>query len=109
VDDHKKIWDALGVEPGGFFVTGVDIQRWGNRVVIACVYTPWETPDKTFQLVFTDCTAIRWETYGDEIDLIEPDADVIGVHLEENKPAVIHTLVFEVTITYGSMTILKNW
>lgn len=107
--DHQKIWDALGVEPGGYCVTGVDIQRWGNRVVIHCAYTPWETPDKLFQLIFTDCTAIYWETYGDEFDLVKPDASVIGFHLEDNKPAVIHTHIFEVTITYGSMTIQKQW
>ena len=107
--DEKKIWDALGVEPGGFFVTGVDVQRWGNRVVVNCVYTPWDTPDKIFQLIFTDCTAIKWETYGDEWDLVEPDADVIGVQLKENQPAFITTVVFEVAIAYGSMTILKKW
>jgi hypothetical protein len=53
----------------------------GQSSGVNCVYTPWETPDKLFRLIFTDCTVIHWETYGDDLDLAEPGADVIGIHL----------------------------
>jgi hypothetical protein len=107
--DEKKIWDALGVGPGVFFVTSIDVQQWSNQVIVSCVYASPEISAKEFKLVFTDCTDFRWVMLGDDVDFADPEVDRIDFELKEDRLVVINTGVFGLTTTYGSMTIQKQW
>ncbi|OCQ97500.1 hypothetical protein BCD67_24620 [Oscillatoriales cyanobacterium USR001] len=104
-DDYKKL------NLGGLtsLVTNVKMSCWGNELFFECVYDP--TGDRlSYTLVFHDCHNIIWNVYHPE-DSKELEADLIGIHLgehEHQRPAIIHTDIFEISILYGSFSVEKS-
>ena len=102
--------DYYLLELGGLtsLVTSVKVSLWGNEVSLECVYDP--TGDRlSYVLIFQDCCDIRW-TVHDAEEVHEPEADLIGISLGKNahqKPAVIHTDIFEISMLYGSFKLQK--
>ena len=95
---------------GGFtsLITNVKVSSWGNEVSIECVYNPEER--LPYLLTFKDCRDIRW-TVHDEEEVGELEAEFFGIALgkpEHQKPAVITTDIFEISILYGSFSIHKG-
>ena len=63
---------------------------------------------RPFKIVFEGCEEIHWELYGE--DSADTTADVIGIDIGGYaEPAVINTDIFEVTVLYNELTILKDW
>ena len=61
-------------------------------------------------LAFKDYRDIRW-TVHDEEEVGELEAEFFGIYLgepEHQKPAVITTDIFEISILYGSFSIYKG-
>lgn len=89
-------------------ITGVKMSLWGNEVSLECVYDPTENR-LPYVLVFQDCQDIRWSVHDLE-EVHEPEADLIGFSMgaeSHQKPAVITTDIFELSITYGSFILKK--
>lgn len=108
MNDWKDDYNLLGL--GGFtsLITNVKVSSWGNEVSIECVYNPEER--LPYVLAFKDCRDIGW-TVHDEEEVGELEAEFFGISLgkpEHQKPAVITTDIFEVSILYGSFSIHKG-
>ena len=89
-------------------ITSVNVFLWGNEVSIECVYDP--TGDRLpYVLVFQDCQDIRWSVHESE-KVHDLEADIIGFYMgaeSHQKPAVITTDIFELSITYCSFLLKK--
>lgn len=91
-------------------ITSVNVSLWGNEISLECVYDPTEAR-LPYVLVFQDCCDIRWSVHDSE-EVHEPEADLIGFSIgaeSHRKAAVITTDIFELSITYGSFGLQKNW
>ena len=89
-------------------ITSVNVSLWGNEVTLECVYDPTHNR-LPYVLVFQDCQDIRWSVHDSE-EVHEPEADLIGFSMgaeSHQKPAVITTDIFELSITYGSFVLKK--
>ncbi len=105
-----EIYELLGLPPRGLLITNVQVLTWGKCVVIECLYDP-EIP-RPFQLIFDDCQSLNWELLNPDGDEHDDMADVIGVSLGQSlqqKKAVIHTDIFELSISYGNLGINNSW
>ena len=107
--DRTKIYELMGIPALGILLTGVEILSWGRELVLECLYAPLDH-SKPFKIVFEGCEEIHWEVYGE--DSADTTADVIGIDIGADRyaePAVINTDIFEVTVLYNELTILKDW
>ncbi len=107
--DQLEIFDLLGVEPGTLSVAGVQINTWGREVLIDCVYE--DGSPRPFQLLFEACSSIQWDVHGEPSD-DDRTAELMGLFLgeEEHRTAsIVYTDLFELSVLYGSFTLLKEW
>lgn len=102
VDDYN----LLGLGKLTSLVTNVNVSLWGAEVLLECVYDP--TGNRLpYKLTFRDCREIRWDVHDPEA-VSDLEADLIGISLGEDahqKPAVIHTDIFEISVLYGSFSL----
>ncbi len=101
----KDDYHLLGLGGLTSLITNVIVSKWGNEVLIQCLYNPLEKV--AYTLAFEDCRDIRW-TVHDEEEVGENEAEIYGITLGEGghrKPAVIHPDIFEISIIYGSFKI----
>lgn len=109
---EQEIFDMLGVEPGNLNITNVHITNWGTDVQLDLEYRPAdEQPAQPFQLVFEDCRSLTWDVhdYSDEQDVT---TIVLGLFLGEGQhqeSAIIYTDIFELSVQYGEMLVVKRW
>lgn len=104
-------YELLSVSEGGLFVTEITSHLWGNERSVGFIYNP-HTVDKPFRIIFRDCTVCHWTYYGSEGDEHDTVADVIGFEIgldQHRKPAVLTTDLFEISIHYGSLEVVKDW
>ncbi len=108
-DGQTKNYQFLDVGPCTSLVTDVLITKWGSEILVSCLYDPLGAT-KPYQVLFTDCMALRWEVHSPEY-VRDSEADVIGFELisEARDHALIHTDIFELAIWYGSYKVLKKW
>ncbi len=108
-DGQTKNYQFLDVGPYTSLVTDVLIRKWGSEVLVSCLYDPLGA-SKSYQVLFTDCTHLRWEVHSPEY-VKDSEADVIGFELISvaRDHALIHTDIFELAIWYGSYEVLKEW
>ncbi len=108
--DGDEIYRMLKVPPAGVLIADVKITRWGQQVVLDCLYDPVE--QHPFQLIFTRCQDIGWQVVDDRADERDVTADVIDLRLGENdyrQPAALVTDIFELSILYGALKVRKSW
>lgn len=108
MSDWKDDYNLLGLGGLTSLITNVIVSKWGNEILIECVYNPIERVP--YVMIFQDCRDIRW-TVHDEEEVGEAEADIFGISLGEGshrKPAVIHTDIFEISIFYGSFSLHKG-
>ena len=106
---RTQIYELLGVPAKGLLLTDARVQLWGKELLLDCLYAPWESSE-SFHVLFNDCKEIHWEIYGD--GSTDTTADVISIIVgadEYSKPVVIDTDIFEVTVLYRKLTIVKDW
>jgi hypothetical protein len=109
--DYREWNELLHIPAGGLGVMGIESRLWGKEYVISFLYNPL-THDKSFRIIFKDCTHYQWDTTGSEIDERDVNADVIGFEIgldQHRKPAVLTTDLFEISILYGSLEVEKDW
>jgi hypothetical protein len=108
MNDWKDDYNLLGLGGLTSLITNVKVSLWGNEVSIECVYNPEER--LPYVLAFKDCRDIRWTVHDDE-EVGELEAEFFGISLGEpqhQKPAVITTDIFEISILYGIFSIHKE-
>ena len=108
MSDWKDDYNLLGLGSFTSLITNVKVSSWGNEVSIECVYNPEER--LPYVLAFKDCCDIGW-TIHDEDEVGELEAEFFGIYLgepEHQKPTVITTDIFEISILYGSFSIYKE-
>ena len=101
-------YSLLGLGEATSIVTHIQINRWGNDVLVSCLYNPLGS-SLPYQLIFKDCKEINWQIV-DPDNQQESTADLIGFFMgaeHHQKPAVITTDIFELSITYGSFVLKK--
>lgn len=108
--DRYKIFELLGVEPRGLFLTDLNVNWSGHYVTIDGLYDPDELIP--FRLTFAEVRSVVC-TMPDEVGMVtenEP-ADVYFLLVGEGQyraKAVIHTDQFEVEISYGALEVMKE-
>lgn len=108
MSEWKDDYNLLGLGGLTSLITKVIVSKWGNEVLIECVYNPEERVP--YVMLFQDCREIRWNVYHPE-DVQDLEADIFGITLGEGahrKPAVITTDIFDISILYGSFSIHKG-
>jgi hypothetical protein len=107
---RKLIYSLLNLPTGSLAITDVRLTRWGSDIVISCIYR-YPPEEKTFRIVFKDCRGIEWNVIKDRI--AEGDeAQMLTHDLGEGKhqhTARIATTLVELIITYGELSIEKDW
>lgn len=108
--DKLQIFRQLEVHPAEIFITHIDFNSWGQNVTLKCVYDlkkQW-----LFEISFTGCRKIIWNSLDDELAINDKVIDVIALTLGRSgfeESSVIHTEAFEIMILYKEITIIKNW
>ncbi len=104
--DRYAIFQRLNVAPRGIFIVAMHIEFSGT-LVFECQYDPEKR--EPFQLIFEGCKhiACRWNSEA----ATSPDvADVVSMFLGEGnyqEQAIIHTDLFEITLSYQRLIIQK--
>ena len=111
--DTERFLATHGLPQGGFLLEKLAVARLGRDMRVHLRYAPW-TDGRAFVLVFHDCESLGWQVYADDEEWSGPDvaADVIGIDLlqgETPQRAVIHTDLFELSLSYRSITVEKDW
>lgn len=109
--NQLEIFDRLGLRPGGILIRHFDMADWGRTLVIYAFYS---TLDEAlpFRLIFRNCSEISWQSMTDASSGSVEFADVINVLFGTNQSletCVITTDLFEVVVSYGQLTIVKDW
>lgn len=92
--------------PKVHLVTAISINHWGSEVTLNC--TDYSLQEKII-IGFYKCNSIIFSIYGEGVD-IDGMADIIGLDLGEGqykKPAVVHTDLFEVLVSYHQIDIQR--
>lgn len=106
-----EIFESLRLDQGAWLITDFIFSRWGTELTIHGQYHPLK-PETRLHFTFKNCQHIEWESLNDEIDEMDTTVDVIGMELgqdHQRKPAVITTRFFEIVISYGELTLHKDW
>jgi hypothetical protein len=89
-------------------VVSVSLLQWGSELQIECLDDPIDR--QRYILIFRNCRDIRWTIL--EPDLLEDaEAELIGFLSGEDKyqkPAIITTDIFEVSVLYETYEIQKK-
>lgn len=102
--DQKTFFAEFGLPPDGFLIQTVEIARWGHDYRFG-LKLPSDEAIRCY-LVFEDVRKVYWESIDEETDERDTLLDVIGFEPGEpnhQKQALIHTDIFEIHLTYGSM------
>lgn len=105
-----EIFEKLNEKPAGIFISKIEIASWGQELILSCLYDP--DKNKHFEVHFYGCQEIHWEMIEDRSLQKEVVADVIDIILDakrETQDAIIHTLEFEIIVTYGEVIVQKQW
>ena len=105
-ETKDEIFDLLGVDPGELTLSRFSITNWGTEAIADCAYQ-----ERPFQLLFEGVKSIQWDTY-EETDELETLLRVVGLLLgadSHRASALIYTELFELSILYGQMTLIKAW
>jgi hypothetical protein len=97
----------LALDQGGWLINRLEMNFGGRALEIAAKYD-----DRPFRLVFKDFHILSWEIFRDEYDPGIMNVDVIGLDFgerEHRKAAVLHTVLFEIIVSYGELAIEKDW
>lgn len=110
----QRLLDLLDVESCTPGIIDMEIRKAGLEVALTFMLN---APDraKLFQLTFSDCDEIKLSTwYKDES--VEADgeleADVLGLVTGADaytQPAIISCDVFDMWLSYGTLSVEKNW
>lgn len=105
--DQNQLLASVDLPPDGFLIGDVHISLWGHRYSFDLLVG--ESTTVRAKLMFEDVQQIHWESLGGEADERDTTVQVIGIELGEpdhQKPAIIHTNLFEIHLTYGSMKLV---
>lgn len=111
--DKAALAEQIGSQPGGEFrIQHIAFERWGNELVISCVYEAGsESKPVEFQILLHDCREMQWRLYAHlrpPDDQTLPEAMLVNIHLgrdNHRKPLHILTDFFGLTVLYGTMEI----
>jgi hypothetical protein len=98
----------LGLGDATSIVTAINVSDWGAEVTLSCLYDPRGT-SKPYKVIFQGCTEVRFCTLDSQASK-DSSADLIGFSAGEQarrKPAVITTDIFEASITYETIRVVK--
>ena len=100
---------ALGIGDFVSLITKIEITSWGEKIIVNCVYHP----DSRFpyKLIFINCRKIEWNLISPE-NVEECEADIIDFLPGEKsyaQPAYFYTDIFDLSILYGELEIVKSW
>jgi hypothetical protein len=105
--DRYAIFQRLNVEPRGIFIVDVQI-GFSGTLSLDCRYDPEQ--QEPFQIIFEGCKNIVWDWETDNAASHEI-ADVISIFLGQGdyqERAIIHTDLFEMTLSYQRLIIQKS-
>jgi hypothetical protein len=108
----EHIFDLLGVKVGSLAVADVQKDRWGQTITVDFVYT-YPPEKKPFKLVFTNCRAFEWYVLKAPHEM--PTGETVNVITHElgqpnhQRTARIATVAVEIIISYGALTVEKDW
>lgn len=105
--DQKTFFAEFGLPPDGFLIETVEITRWGHDYRFGLKLHNDEAV--RCYLVVEDVRSAHWASFDEETDERDTLVDVIGFEMGEpnhQKQALIHTDIFELLLTYGSMKLV---
>jgi hypothetical protein len=106
-----KKFEILGQENYIPFIVDVEIQDYGQTVIIHCATTPEET--KVYNVLFLNCEQIRWIFNESEKDCLENSVlNVLDFYVREksNKLEItLITYVIELYLICKDINVEKNW
>lgn len=110
--DRTIVYDLLGIRIGNLTVAKISLDEWGSAITIDWIYT-YPPEEKTFQLIFSDCRAIQWYILKSSAEMQDlHTAQVITHDLGQpnyQRTARIATVVLEIIISYGALSVKKDW
>lgn len=104
------IYNLLGLPIGNLTVTEIHSARWGSEITFSCIYR-YPPEEKTFRLIFKDCRGVEWNVVKGDI-AEEEQAQMLTHDLGEGnhrRTARIATTLIEIIISYGELTVEKDW
>jgi len=105
-----EIFRLLDVRPAGVLISKFQVTDWGRTVKVECLYDP-DDP-KPFAIIFRHVREFHWEWLQEPSDELHDSADVIAIQLGQGKYkelAVVHTLEFELRVSYQEVELRKLW
>ncbi|MEO8610078.1 MAG: hypothetical protein ABI690_19445 [Chloroflexota bacterium] len=109
-----KLSQLLGFDAHGSFVKTIEVKNFGKDIIITCLHSPWENPS-LFYIDLVDCKDIRWVVFLESFDPpgseSELGADIIGLEIgnsDYDKVFLVHTVVFELSVSYRNLQVRKN-
>lgn len=106
----KLIFDHLGLPTGSLSVNGVQIEQWGSKLVLDCIYR-YPPDEKLFRLIFKRCSGLQW-SIAQTNPISSPTAQILTHDLGDpdyQRTARIVTVLFEVIVSYGELVVEKGW
>jgi hypothetical protein len=107
--ESRLIYDLIDLPVGNLAVIGVEVSRWGRELTIKCLYR-YPPEEKTFKLIFNDCSSIQWFVARPGDDGAEV-AQLLTHDLGQGnhqRTARIATVLFELIIAYGELHIEQD-
>jgi hypothetical protein len=105
--NRTELFDMLGVEPGALELLGVQVGAWGTEVTLDCSLDD----ERKFHVLFEGVTSIQWDVH-DAPDEHETSTPVIAVFLGDanyGAAAIIATDIFELSVLYDDISLVKRW
>ena len=104
---HKR----LGLMPGNYVIESVNVEGWGSRVEVMCLYQ-YPPDEKYLTLIFENCRSLEWyvQRTATEITQME-NAQLLTHDLGEgdyNRTARFATTIIELIISYGKLKIIQE-
>jgi hypothetical protein len=106
-NNAEVIMSDLALERGGWLINGLHANYGAHTLEIRA-----EFDEGPFQLLFKGFHLLSWEISSPDYDPGTVKVDVIGLYFSNRanrKSAVLHTDLFEITLTYDELTIEKAW
>jgi len=100
---------TLGIADFVSLITKIEISSWGEKIIIDCVYDPDDR--LPYKLIFHNCRKIEWNLIFPE-SITDVEADIIDFLPGKNsyeQPAYFYTDIFDLSISYGELEIVKSW
>ncbi len=110
-----RVYIERGLEqPGGqFLVTGLELRGWGSELRLNGGYEEAGLETRHFTIHLSDCRELQWRVYAHlkhPEDVTLPVSHLVNLRLgsdSHRKPLHLLTDFFGLTVSYGSLTIVR--